>query len=153
MNLDKQNRNVRDMGVLNDIRGLLSTSPVDKQSGTAESEVVARLNTEINGYKDEVERLGLLVEQQQRDLERLQRDNEALAAESEALRSEKAETPVVEGGGESLDELEERKSDLTLAISELEGLLQFKLKEPYSMVGIPTQMTQTCSYLDILFPL
>lgn len=131
---NRSKRNVGDMDVLKDIRGLLSTESENKSASVAVTEDEAALKAEIKHCRDEIDRLTNLTQDQQNELSELRRANEELAADLSILRSAGRESPasacsVPERTDQEIADLEAWKSDLTSAISELEDLLRFKLKE------------------------
>jgi len=183
----KSKRNVRDMNVLNDIRGLLSSTPEENPLKTAElgeepdlldqvnqykeeidrlkvrdqqqqteleklkienEELVANLNLlrstkndeeaglndELRRYKDEIEKIRHLSQKQQEELEKLREENKGLVVNLDLIRAARDERPVclpplVDTPNDEIYRLEAQKNELSMAISELEGLLQLKLKE------------------------
>ncbi len=129
----KLDRNVAGMQVLSDIRGLISGTPskprpaeAPKQKKATPDPRVARLESEIATYREQVQK-------QQAELDRLKAERDALAARLAAA------PPVVEkrtapsaGSQRTSDEiagLEERKAELTAALSDVEALLEVKTQD------------------------
>ena len=120
MKTDKPDRSVSNMGVLKDIRGLLSTTR-DKDGSTE-----ARLKEQIGRYE------GLLQEQRD-ELHRLESENTELVTRLNALCSGKdkpmSAVPGPEVLREEIAQLEARKAELSSLLSQVEGLLQLKVRE------------------------
>ena len=134
MKSEKPKRNVADMDVLKDIRGLLSTTQERNPPREAGLKEEADLKAEIAQYKEEIGRLRELAQNQQGELKKLRRENEELVANSNLLRSGEVDVPIspgtkVEELNRQISQLEARKSELSSALSEVEGLLQLKLEE------------------------
>ncbi len=149
MTSKKPDRNVSRMDVLKDIRGLLSAS--QEQTGSkearAESKAVSQAETsapgeEVKRYKalvqklqDEIDKLKgenkALVQKQQKELDGLKSDNKELLAKLDALASTKAK-PTSQGADKLNDEIaqiEARTAEMSLALSQIEGLVQLRTKE------------------------
>jgi predicted RNase H-like nuclease (RuvC/YqgF family) len=127
--MEKAKKNVANMEVLKDIRGLLSTAQ--------EKEISQE--TEIAQYKAEIKRYEELVQRQQEELERLRGENTELAAKLNLLHSIKAqETPLQSRKSDKLNQeiarLEEKKS-------EIERMLQLKLGELLRRIAKTYQMS------------
>jgi len=134
MSSEKHKRNVRDMDVLNDIRGLLSTAPGEKSSGETGSEEDSNLQFQIGQYRLEIETLRQQVQQQHEELNGLRMSNEVISAKAELCHSTTPEPPVLlhPTAKQLADEialLEAKQCDLASAVSELEELVQFNMKE------------------------
>ncbi len=127
----KLDRSVSNMDVLKDIRGLLSTTQERDDSGEArlrdEGDLkaqTAKLEEQIRCYKE-------LVQKQQDELHRLESEKEELAAKLNMLRSgqDKLRPPRAEELYKEIAQLEARKTELSSALSQVDGLLQLKVKE------------------------
>ena len=134
MKSEKPKRSIANMDVLKDIRGLLSTAQEGKSSIEADLREETELKAEIARCREELERYRGLAQKQQEDLERLRTKNEELAANLNLVRFGKDEVPTspnakVEALNREIAQLEARKCELASALSEVEDLLQFKLKE------------------------
>ena len=129
----KPDRSVSKMDVLKDIRGLLSATQEREDSakarlrdeGDSKAET-ARLEEQIRFYKE-------LVQKQQDELHRLESEKKELAAKLKMLCSGKdkpmSPTPGAEELCEEIAQLEARKTELSSALSQIDGLLQLKVKE------------------------
>ena len=127
----KPDRSVAKMGVLKDIRGLLSATQEREDSaevrlrdeGGLKAET-ARLEEQIRFYKE-------LVQKQQDELHRLENEKKELADKLSMLCSgqDKPMSPRVEELCEEIAQLEARKAELSSALSQVDGLLQLKVKE------------------------
>ncbi len=134
MRSEKPKRSIANMDVLQDIRGLLLTAQEGKSSVQADLREETELKVEIARCREELERYRGLAQKQQEDLERLRTKNEELAANLNLVRFGKGEVPTfpnarVEALNREIAQLEARKCELASALSEVEDLLQFKLKE------------------------
>jgi len=127
----KPDRSVSKMDVLKDIRGLLSTTQEREDSAEA------RLRDE-EGLKDETAKLGEqircykeLVQKQQDELHRLESEKKELGAKLNMLFSgqDKPMSPRAEELCEEIAQLEARKAELSSTLSQVDGLLQLKVKE------------------------
>ena len=133
MKLKKPDRSVSKMDVLKDIRGLLSTTQEREDSAEARlrdegglKAETARLEEQIRCYKE-------LVQKQQDELHRLESEKKELAAKLNMLFSGQdkpmSPAPRAEELCEEIAQLEARKDELSLALSQVDGLLQIKVKE------------------------
>jgi len=134
MKSEKPKRSIANMDVLQDIRGLLLTAQEGKSSVQADLREETELKAEIARYKEELERYRGLAQKQQEDLERLRTKNEELAANLNLFRFGKGEVPTspnvkVEALNREVAQLEAKKCELASALSGVENLLRFKLKE------------------------
>ena len=129
----KPDRSVSKMDVLKDIRGLLSTTQERKGSTEARSEDEGGLRTETARLEEEVRRYKELVQKQQDELHRLESEKKELAAKLNMLGSGKGKpmppAPRAEELGEEIAQLEARKAELSSALSQVDGLLQLRVKE------------------------
>ena len=148
MNAKKSDRNVSKMDVLKDIRGLLSASQEQDVSKKASSEDKGVFRAETAVVEEEVRRYKGLVQKQQEELDRLRSENKALAQkqqELDGLRSENKEllakldtflsnkgkpiAPSTDKSSWEIAQIEARTAELSLALSQVEGLVQLKTKE------------------------
>lgn len=122
-------RSVSNMDVLKDIRGLLSTAHERERSGEAQSKEEDVLKTAR--FEEEVRRYKELVQRQQEELEKLKKENEELTARLNELRSteDKPESPGAGTLRKEIAQLEAQKEELSLALSQVDELLHFKIKE------------------------
>ena len=127
----KPDRSVSKMDVLKDIRGLLSATQEREDSAEARlrdegglKAETARLEEQIRCYKE-------LVQKQQDELHRLESEKKELAAKLNMLCSgqDKPMSPTAEELYEEIAQLEARKAELSSALSQVDGLLQLKVKE------------------------
>ncbi|MBI4186903.1 MAG: hypothetical protein HY530_05280 [Chloroflexi bacterium] len=127
----KPDRSVSKMDVLKDIRGLLSATKEREDSAEARlrdeeglKAETARLEEQIRFYKE-------LVQKQQDELHRLESEKKELAAKLNMLCSgqDKPMSPRAEELCEEIAQLEARKTELSSALSQVDGLLQLKVKE------------------------
>jgi len=134
MKSEKTKKTVADMGVLKDIRGLLSTTQDRKTSANAELTREADLGAEIVACKEEIERYKQLTVRLEQNQERLRRENEGLRADLEMLRSRRDEAPVSatassEGLKQEIVDLEGRRLELASTLSKVEDVLRLRLQE------------------------
>ena len=129
----KPDRSVSNMDVLKDIRGLLSTTQERESSTKARLRDEGGLKVETARLEEEVRRYKELVQKQQEELHRLESEKKALAARLSMLCSGKDKpmslTPGAEELCEEIAQLEARKAELSSALSQIDGLLQLKVKE------------------------
>ncbi|MDD5094289.1 MAG: hypothetical protein PHV74_07925 [Dehalococcoidia bacterium] len=129
----KPDRSVSDMDVLKDIRGLLSVTQEREDTMTdgargesrLESEK-ARLEVQISGYKELVQKL-------QEELHRVEREREEFAAKLKLLGfgKDKLISPASKSValGEEVAQLEARIAELSSALSEIDGLLKLRAQD------------------------
>jgi len=129
MKAQKPDRSIAGMDVLNDIRGLLSKPPVGADSTKADTwnetslkAKIGRLQKEIGSYKE-------LVEKQNEELNRLRSEKEELAARLEVAGTGRDRAQAGEELGREITAPEQRKAELSSALSDIEGLLQLKTKD------------------------
>jgi chromosome segregation ATPase len=127
----KPDRSVSKMDVLKDIRGLLSTTQEREDSAEARlrdegglKAETARLEEQIRFYKE-------LVQKQQDELHRLENEKKELADKLSILCSgqDKTMPPRAEELSEEIAQLEARRAELSSALSQVDGLLQLKVKD------------------------
>ncbi|MDY6834645.1 MAG: hypothetical protein SVY53_07610, partial [Chloroflexota bacterium] len=114
MKSEKSKRSVRDMEVLKDIKGLLSSVPEPKASMDVQLEERSDLSIELAQCKEEIHRLKGLAEEQQRDLGVLKKEKQELVAELDLLRSRSEggsieRRPEIVSVNKDIDELESTK--------------------------------------------
>ena len=133
MRSQKPDRSVSKMDVLKDIRGLLSTTRERGGSAEARLEDEGGLRAETAWLEEEVRRYKGLVQKQQEELDGLKSENKELAAKLNMLCSGKDKPMSPAARAEELCEeiarLEARKAELSSALSQVDGLLQLKVKE------------------------
>ena len=124
-------RSVSKMDVLKDIRGLLSTT--QERGGLTEAPLrdEGSLRTETTRLEEEVRHYKELIQKQQEELHRLKGENKELATRLSMLCSNKDKpmSPRAEELYEEVTQLEARKAELSSALSQVDGLLQLKVKE------------------------
>ena len=127
----KPERSVSKMDVLKDIRGLLSTTREGSTEARLEDE--GGLRAETAWVEEEVRRYKGLVQKQQEELDTLKSENKELAAKLNMLGSDKdkpmSPAPRAEELCEEIAQLEARKAEFSLALSQVDGLLQLKVQE------------------------
>ncbi|MFC1925430.1 hypothetical protein ACFLW2_01885 [Chloroflexota bacterium] len=134
MKAGKPGKSVAGMDVLKDIRGLLSSNQDRKPSAGDDPEGGADYRTKAARYKEEINSYREQLQKQQEELERLTSENRELVHNLELLRSGKEATLHPASADEkelALDiaQLEIQKSELEQALSDVEELLQVKLRE------------------------
>ena len=127
----KPDRSISNMDVLKDIRGLLSTTQEREGSTGTGLRAEDGLRTKTVWLEEEVRRYKELVQKQQEELHRLESENKELAAKMNMLCSgkHKSMSPGAEKLGGEIAQLESRKAELSSALSQVDGLLQLKVKE------------------------
>jgi len=129
----KPDRSVSKMDVLKDIRGLLSTTQEREDSAKARLRDEGGLRAETAQLEEEVRRYKELVQKQQNELHRLESEKKELAAKLNMLGSGKdkpmSPAPRAEELCEEIAQLEARKAELSSALSQVDGLLQLRVKE------------------------
>jgi len=129
----KPDRSVSKMDVLKDIRGLLSTTQEREDSAKAQLRDEGGLKIETAWLEEEVRRYKELVQKQQDELHRLESEKKELAAKLNMLCSGKdkpmSPAPRAEELCEEIAQLEARKAELSSALSQVDGLLQLRVKE------------------------
>ena len=126
MKTNKSGKSVSEMGVLKDIRGLLSSSrepdvPVKKSAGHRLETKVANLERQIIQYRETIERY-------EADCLALKQENTALAARLNAIN----EKPPVANPAASNDEifdLEAKLTELNAAQAQIQSVLEMKSRE------------------------
>jgi chromosome segregation ATPase len=131
MNPKKPDRNVSNMDVLKEIRGLLSVTHEDVTAdGVREENGVivenAQLKAQIKSYKE-------LVQKQREELQKVENEKKDLTAKLDVLVSAKEESisSVSKSAGLSDEtaQLEARIAELSLALSEIDGLIKLRSQE------------------------
>ena len=133
----KPDRSVSEMDVLKDIRGLLSTTRGQEDLTEARLEDEGGLRAEIARSEEEVRRYKELVQKQQEELDRAKSENKELTARLNMLRpvKDKPISPEAEKLGGEIAQLEARKAELSSVLSQVDGLLQLKVKELLKRIG------------------
>ena len=131
MKPQKPDRSVSKMDVLKDIRGLLSTTQEREASAEARLRDEGGLKIETAWLEEEVRRYKELVQKQQDELHRLESEKKELAAKLNMLCSgqDKPMSPRAEELCGEIAQLESRKAEQSSALSQVDGLLQLKVKE------------------------
>ena len=121
------------MGVLKDIRGLLSSTKTRDDSKETRLRGEGNLNAEIARLQEQVRSYEELVEKQQGELRRLESEKSELAVKLKMLSTGKEQPISPESGAkglsEEIDQLEARKNELSLILPQIDDLLQLKVKE------------------------
>ena len=127
----KPDRSVSKMDVLKDIRGLLSAAQEREDSGEARLRDEGGLKAETARLEEQIRCYKGLVQKQQDELHRLESEKKELAAKLNMLCSgqDKPMSPTAEELCEEIAQLEARKAELSSALSQVDGLLQLKVKE------------------------
>lgn len=124
MRQEKSRKSVSDMGVLKDLRELLSTSQ-EKEALTVDNSPPALQQKELEDYRR-------LTEAQKEELEKLKQEREMLLRELETLRSQgpaRAGEPEVARLRAEVARLEAYREELTRVVTETEALLRLRLSE------------------------
>lgn len=133
----KPDRSVSEMDVLKDISGLLSTTRGREDSTEARLEDEGGLRAKIACFEEEVRRYKELAQKQQEELDRARSENKELTARLNMLCPDKDKpiSPEAEKLGGEIAQLEVRKAELSLVLSQVDGLLQLKVKELLKRIG------------------
>ncbi len=140
MKTKKPDKTVAGMAVLQDIRGLLSTSKTSASPSESPPKTESTAALATRQLEARLKQLEALVASQQADLDRLSGEKKDLEAKLVALQSPRDEPrqasrqtppPLSARAAISRDvsDLEARKAELEGALSQIEGLLQVKLKD------------------------
>jgi DNA repair exonuclease SbcCD ATPase subunit len=134
MKQENDKKRIADMDVLKDIKGLLLTAKQEQDSMQADMREETELKIEIDRCKEELQKYRLLAGERQEELEKLRKENEEMLADLNSLSHVKKEVPIstnssVEGLKLEIAQLEARKCELSSALSEVEVLLQLRLKD------------------------
>jgi len=137
---DKPGRSVSGMDVLKDIRGLLSLSQESKSSTGDGLKKEADSKAEASRSEEEIKKYKELIQEQQGELQRLKKENQELTDSLNLFRSGKDSpgptSSEAEGLAWEIAQLEQRKSELSTALSEVMELLQIKLKELLKRIAL-----------------
>ena len=129
----KPDRSVSKMDVLKDIRGLLSTTQEREDSAEARLRDEGSLKAETARLEEQIRCYKELVQKQQDELHRLESEKKELAAKLNMLCSGQdkpmSPAPRAEELCEEIAQLEARKAELSSALSQVDGLLQLRVKE------------------------
>jgi hypothetical protein len=129
-NKKKSDKNVAGMTVLNDIRSLLSSSRDLKKSPPTEENTKVILPVENTDALKDRKRYQEQIKQQQQLIAQLETEKKELSETLASLRSSTVGPPEVNGRIEAdIAGMEARKEELSLALSQIEDLLQLKLKD------------------------
>lgn len=132
MKTKKPDRSVAQMGVLKDIRELLTTR---EQAPTAETSPKKEqsVQTENLRLQEQLKQCNELVRKQQAAFDRLEIERKELDTKLGLLQLSIAKPTPPKTGPHTLSreisDLETRKVELSAALSQIEDLLQFKIKE------------------------
>jgi len=126
----KTGKNVAGMAVLTDIRSLLSTNreanttiPPGKKAETAPAGVTDAGVQELKQYQETIQR-------QQAQMARLETEKKELSEKLSSLQLNSDQPPQHNAYSiMEINDLEARKDELTRALSQVEGLLQLKIKD------------------------
>jgi DNA repair exonuclease SbcCD ATPase subunit len=133
MKTDKPDRSVSNMSVLKDIRGLLSTTRDKEGSTETRSREDGVLEAEAARLKEQIRRYEGLLQEQREKLHRLESENTELVTRLNALFSGKdkpmSPVPGPEVLREEIAQLEARKDERSSLLSQIEALLQLKVRE------------------------
>jgi len=121
------------MAVLQDIKGLLSARREQPQAAEVKSAAQPGWQAEKARLQAEVRDLQQLVNTKQNAIERLEAEKRELETSLHTLKSAPgiaaAPRAPASGLGREVSDLEARKADLEAAVSQIDGLLQIKVKE------------------------
>ena len=133
MKTKKPDRSVAQMAVLKDIRGLLSITREQAPSVETNPKTELDIQAEKVGFEEQLKQYEELVQKQQAALDRLEAEKKELESKLSVLKSAIDKPAPSESGtdrlGREISDLEARKAELSIALSQLEDLLQFKIKE------------------------
>ncbi|MCX6013329.1 MAG: hypothetical protein NTV30_07970 [Chloroflexi bacterium] len=129
----KPDKSVSQMDVLKDIRGLLSSTSDRNSSIEIQSEDKNVLSAKKTQLKEEIKSYKELVQKQQQEIDDLKNENKELAARLTRVNTEKnkpaPQTPGIEKLQNEIAMLEARISELSSALSQVDSLLQLRVKE------------------------
>ena len=135
MKTKKPDRSVAQMAVLRDIRGLLSLNQEQALQAETNPEAEEFKKAENGGLVEQLKQYEELVRKQQSALDRLEDEKKEMEAKIDKLQStvDKLSTPKSDKSNDKISseisELEARKDELSVALSQVEAMLQFKIKE------------------------
>ena len=133
MKAKKPDKSVADMAVLKDIRGLLSATREMPAAVEAKPQAEADAESDKSRLEAQVRRLEERLGKQQAVLDRLEAEKKGLETKISELQSAvtKAPAPKANAGSIGLEvtDLEARKAELEAALSQIEELLQLKIKD------------------------
>ncbi|MFH1382117.1 MAG: hypothetical protein ABIH70_04400 [Chloroflexota bacterium] len=133
MKAKKLDRNVSNMNVLQDIRGLLSATEKGEAAQEAQSGSQVEIKAETAHFEEQLRHYQELVKQQQEQISRLENEKKELTARLNTPQPEK-DKPVAQMAGtrelsQEIARLEAQKAELSAGLSQIEGLLQLSLKD------------------------
>jgi predicted nucleic acid-binding Zn-ribbon protein len=133
MKAKKPDKNVAQMAVLKDIRGLLSATREQALPVQITPSSGPDIQAENVHLEAQVKERDELARKQQAALDRLEAENKELHAKLNVLQSavDKLTLPKADTSGLSseVSDLEARKTELSDALSQIEDMLQFKIRE------------------------
>lgn len=132
MKAKKPDNRVAGMAVLQDIKGLLSASDTSPAAGTSPP-VKSGLQAERDHLAGQLKEYEQLVEKQQAALAKLEAEKKELEAQIKALQPAASRTEPLKSDNKRLardiSDLEARKEELSSALTQVEDMLQMKIKE------------------------
>lgn len=125
----KQDKSVAGMAVLKDIRGLLSgsrdTSPTSSTNPPDNSEYLA----EIKHLQDALRDCQKQVRAQKEIIDQLQAENITLENNIKSIQVKGLPSTFAKKDQQEISDLQNKKDELTSALSEIEAILELKVKE------------------------
>jgi hypothetical protein len=126
----KQAKNVADMAVLTDIRGLLSSAQGSKPPAPAVKKPEKVLTSGEEHLIKELQHFKELTQQQQIQIEKLTAEKQELAGQLQTRQAQPKQTISTSSQSDNeIAELTARKEELSLALSRIEDVLQIKTKD------------------------
>lgn len=133
MKTKQPDRSVAQMAVLKDIRGLLSITRAQAPPAETSPKAELDIQAEKAGFEEQLKQYEELVRKQQSALDRLEDEKKELDAKLSVLQSAIDKSAPLKAGtdklGREISDLEARKAELSVALSQIQDLLQFKIKE------------------------
>jgi chromosome segregation ATPase len=137
----KPDKSVAGMGVLKDIRGLLSSNQERKPSAGVDPEEGVNSKIEEARYKEELNSYREQLQKQLEELKKLTRENRELVHNLELLRSGKEVISCSDSVNKKelvrdIAQLEIQKSELDRALADVVELLRVKLKDLLKRIAL-----------------
>ncbi|MBI2854133.1 MAG: hypothetical protein HYX87_04325 [Chloroflexi bacterium] len=129
MKSKKPDRSVAQMAVLKDIRGLLSITREQAPQAETSPKAEQGIQAKKVDFEEQLKQYEELIRKQQAALDRLEAEKKELYAKLNVLQSPAPLKSSTDGLGPEVCDLEARKTELSDALSQIENLLQFKIKE------------------------
>ena len=133
MKAKKPDRSVADMAVLRDIRGLLSATRELPATAEAKPQTESSEDSDKRRLEGQVKQLQERLDRQQAFLDRLSVEKKELETKMSDLQSAIPKTAAPKAHAspavQEISDLEARKAELDTALSQIEELLQLKIKD------------------------